>query len=224
MIPGPASVFSAFGIALSDIRQDYSLSEPQMLPVPPERLAAAFRELEELSGRRTFTGQLDGAIIQRAVDMRFRFQSHVVRVALPAGRFDEALIDALVQRFLTLYEEIYGTGTAYRDVGIELVTFRMSVVTPVPRPAISTRLESRTSAVRGLAARRARFSGEWIETPVYDLESLPPGACLVGPALLDGATTTVVVHPGQTAITDDLGNVSLNFSGAPMPGERPGGG
>ena len=56
-----------------------------------------------------------------------------------------------------------------------------------------------------------RFSGQWLDTPVYALESLPGAVRLEGPAILEGATTTVVVHPGQTATSDAFGNVFLHF-------------
>ena len=48
-------------------------------------------------------------------------------------------------------------------------------------------------------------------TPVYDGEKLASGNELKGPAIVETADTTVVVHPGRTLRVDALGNFEITF-------------
>jgi N-methylhydantoinase A/oxoprolinase/acetone carboxylase beta subunit len=46
-------------------------------------------------------------------------------------------------------------------------------------------------------------------TPVYDFERIGPGHEISGPAILEGADTTVVLYPDWSARMDEFGFVSL---------------
>src|SRR5581483_6290388 len=156
IIPAQAPVFSAYGIALSDIVRQYSLSQPLPLPVQPSRLETIFGQLDSMAKA---DNSAPKAVFQRAVDMRFRSQAHVVRIALGEDPiYNEELVEDLVQRFLVAYEDIYGAGTAYRDAGIELVTFRLSVITPIARPGIQVRDPALSRQARLLETRQVRFN------------------------------------------------------------------
>jgi len=43
------------------------------------------------------------------------------------------------------------------------------------------------------------------EAAVYERDGLPPGATLQGPLIVEEATATTLVHPGQTLRVDDYG-------------------
>ena len=49
------------------------------------------------------------------------------------------------------------------------------------------------------------------KTPVYDGEKLAIGNRIKGPAIVETADTTVVVHPGRTLTVDALGNFEITF-------------
>ena len=46
-------------------------------------------------------------------------------------------------------------------------------------------------------ARRRVWLGDWIEVPVYRMDTLPAGHEVKGPAILESATTTVLVREGE---------------------------
>jgi N-methylhydantoinase A len=48
-------------------------------------------------------------------------------------------------------------------------------------------------------------------TPVFDGENLLIGNQVKGPAIVETADTTVVVHPGRTLRLDPLGNFEITF-------------
>jgi N-methylhydantoinase A/oxoprolinase/acetone carboxylase beta subunit len=43
------------------------------------------------------------------------------------------------------------------------------------------------------------YLGQWTEVAVYDLDGLPPGADVKGPAVFESATTTVVIREAEHA-------------------------
>ena len=52
--------------------------------------------------------------------------------------------------------------------------------------------------------RRAYF-GRWIEVPVHDMDHLPPGQEIKGPAIFESATTTVVIRADERALVTAQG-------------------
>jgi N-methylhydantoinase A len=61
-------------------------------------------------------------------------------------------------------------------------------------------------------ARRAWFpeSEGWTDTPVFRRESLPAGASLEGPAIVEERESTTVLPPGMAARVDDYGSLLVS--------------
>ena len=81
----------------------------------------------------------------------------------------------------------------------EFLTFRLKVTAPAPPMRMAAGKKAAGSVE--LARRGSRlclFEGHSnrVETPVYDWDRLEPGHKLIGPALVDDTTTTVLVDPG----------------------------
>ncbi|MGE8616508.1 MAG: hypothetical protein ACN6O0_01680, partial [Achromobacter spanius] len=53
----------------------------------------------------------------------------------------------------------------------------------------------------------------WKETPVYDRDRVPTGACFTGPALLEEMSSTTVVGVGHAASVDEYGNLIIRLQG-----------
>jgi N-methylhydantoinase A len=49
-----------------------------------------------------------------------------------------------------------------------------------------------------------------VETDIYDRSSLQPGEVLSGPAIIEEAESTVVVHPGYRVQIDSHGNIRIS--------------
>lgn len=58
-----------------------------------------------------------------------------------------------------------------------------------PTPAAGTELVRK-------ADRRALWAGAPVDTPIYDLDQLPVGSTMAGPAIVEGVYTTCIVPPG----------------------------
>jgi N-methylhydantoinase A/oxoprolinase/acetone carboxylase beta subunit len=50
-----------------------------------------------------------------------------------------------------------------------------------------------------------------IDTPTYAGERLLPGNQITGPAVIQTADTTVIIHPGRIVKVDAFGNFVINL-------------
>src|SRR5207248_10710163 len=110
-----AAVFSAFGIATSDLVCEYLRSEPMRQPASPDRVNAVFADLQAIAMAELSVEDRAIARLERFVDAQFRYQAQQIRVSAPAGRLTASDLDALENRFIAAYEQTFGSGAAYRD-------------------------------------------------------------------------------------------------------------
>ena len=209
-----ASVFSALGIASSDIVRVYSNSSPLRSPIEIERANAIFARLEDQAaqdlGRRGVPRE--NITLARSLDMRFRHQAHQVKVPAPGGKLGPAEVDAIVQRFVELYEQNFGRGTAVAEAGIEIITFHVVAVSHFAELSLQ---EAPAAGFSPEAARSGRrrvyFDRGFVDTPIYDHAKLAPGNRIIGPAIIEGANTTMPLHPGQELSVDGFHNLLIRF-------------
>jgi N-methylhydantoinase A len=207
VIPRAAGVASAIGLITSDLASERVLTRLMTTDAAdPAALAALFAELEEQA-----VGELPGGegelVIHRAVEARFRGQAHQLTVPAPPGPVSAASIAEIERAFLDRYRDAYGIDL---DAPTELVNFRVRVsrtvekLTPVPHPA------GATSTPDPSGERPVAFAGaEFAPCPVFGWERLAPGSRLVGPAVIEGYDTTVVVPPGHQVETDRWWNLLI---------------
>ena len=221
-----ASVWCAFGAASVDLLHIYERVDIMASPFDLDRINAL---LESLRGQAQAQLLADGLPEDRhrfrfALDMRHKGQIHEVEVGLdemPVGRHE---FNGLHERFTSLYERLYGSGSSLAGARLEIVTARCRASAATPKPFF-VKQDALTGAIPSDASlgrrsvywpRIAETSGaaasgqpRRIETPIYDGHRLVPGNRLDGPAIVELETTTVVLHPGQTLQMDAYGNFEL---------------
>jgi N-methylhydantoinase A len=87
---------------------------------------------------------------------------------------------------------------------VEFVNWKARLVAELDKPEV----EGRGAGKNGKPlARRAFFDvvGE-VETPLHEGATLAGGAEVIGPALIEEPTTTIVIHPGARCHVTALGN------------------
>ena len=52
---------------------------------------------------------------------------------------------------------------------------------------------------------RRAYLGRWMEVPVHEMDGLPPGQEIKGPAIFESATTTVVIRADERALVTAQG-------------------
>jgi N-methylhydantoinase A len=150
-----------------------------------------------------------------SLDVRHKGQINEVEVLLPSDRLAVGYEATLRKLFLERYEKLYGRGSALHGAQLEIVVCRLRARALTPRPKLL--VSKRVSRAIPRAAKRKARPIYWSElgksrtTPVFDGEQLASGNQLKGPAIVETADTTVVVHPGRTLRVDALGNFEITF-------------
>jgi N-methylhydantoinase A len=219
VVPYTASVFSAFGVATSDILYTYAKSEPTPLEEQPGTVEHFERLFQDLEGRAwadvSYAGlSRDEVILSRKIDLRYEGQMHEMTLECSPEAIDSAGIAHLREAFEAVYEGKYGHGTSRKESPIEIITFRLEALRPTCAPELKPAALGPQDASPALKSeRRATLRGEReIVCRVYDGERLWPGARVLGPALIERRDTTVFVPEMFSARLDGYRNICLSES------------
>jgi N-methylhydantoinase A len=213
-----ASTWCAFGAAAADVLHIFEHSEIMPTPVPAKRVNDALDDLEK---KALALMKSEGIAPKRqrfefSLDVRHRGQINEVEVPLSSNRVGARYEPELRKNFVERYEKLYGRGSALAGAQLEIVVARLRARALTPRPKLVASKKA-TKAVPLSAKRKARSIywpdlGKFRPTPVFDGEKLSIGNQIKGPAIVETADTTVVVHPGRTLRLDVLGNFEITFA------------
>ena len=210
VVPRAAAVLSAWGMLTTDLRYELVRTHVgEIHRVGAEGLRRLFAEMEaEGSARlgRAFAGPL---AMHRSAEMRYGEQ--IFEIDVPLDDVDMAapdLIDHVVDRFRRRHEALYTYSAPDQDV--VLVNARLAVVGALP----VTPLEPAVSPRRSAAPPKTRrvYMGGWVDVPVFQWEALASQAEVEGPAIVESATTTVVVRAGDRLQTTAYGWLDIRIT------------
>jgi len=213
---GPtAAVFSAYGLAASDIVLTAELSSPANFPPPVDEFNAAFVHLHRELRERLSDQQLNFAEVKyhKEADIRYTMQLAEVETPVPDDDLDGAGLEALGTAFGELYERLYGKGAGFAEAGLQLITYRTRAVGTLP---INPRLGETAEAAGGPAPDSSRqlfldARRGWQDADIYDYRGLAAGHELKGPAVVEAPTTTVALPEGCIGTVDRLGNLVIRY-------------
>lgn len=204
IVPRLAAVLSAWGMLASDIRYEIARTHiGDASRLEAEALRGVWAEMEAEGRAKLAAAEFDGPVrSQRSADMRYGEQ--IFEVAVPLDGIDFARPDltaALAEAFHRRHEELYTY--AMPDQEAVLVNARVAVVGGLPALPQEPDVPARDAA--GPRAMRRVHLGSWREVGVYDLEALAPGQVIEGPAVVESATTTVMLRQGDVATVTAFG-------------------
>lgn len=210
IVPVAASVFSAWGMLMSDIRHDYI--QTKILPLKDasmEELNGMWKSLMETAGTQFRNeGIPEGqAVFSFLADMRYMGQEHTVQVAAPSYPWKEEDRAELLSRFHKTHEHFYTFSLP--DTPAEIVNLHLVAYGQLAKPALEE-IPVQEGSIESARkeTRRVFFSGDgWLDTPVYDRTKLGQGARAVGPLIVEETTTATVVCPGQKLTVDRYGDL-----------------
>jgi N-methylhydantoinase A len=213
VIPKQSSVFSAWGMLLSDLRRDYL--QTQIVDLSAQGAAAqldeTLRELEEKSLQEFEAEDIDRARVHflRYGRCRYQNQEHSVEIVLPEGEITDDQIAAIRQRFDTDYEREY---TYTLNAPVELVAYHLVAIAEVDKlkpEKLTTTGRKLDDAVKG--QREVDYTEAGIhQATIYDGDALEPGMDFVGPAIIEEYGATTVIPPGLPCHVDDYGNYHIH--------------
>jgi N-methylhydantoinase A len=197
VVPRVASVLSAWGMLATDLRYEMVRTHVgEAREIGSARLRQRFAQMEA-EGRRRLGGFAGEIAVRRSVDMRYGEQTFEIAVPLDGVSMDAPdLMDQVVARFHARHEALYTYSAPGQEV--VLVNARLAVI---GRLAALPSDETRAAGSPAIAPKlRRAYLGRWMEVPVHDMERLPPGQEIKGPAIFESATTTVVIRADERAL------------------------
>jgi N-methylhydantoinase A len=217
IIPTNAAVFSAWGMLLTDIRRDYTMT--QLHAIAPDvggRLVETFAAMKERA-RADFiaaTMNPEEMTFSHFLDLRYVGQEHTVKIPVDLSDLQSGTgMQGVGDRFHADHETRY----TYRlpDAGIEVVNFHLVATVYVVKPKPQLRKSTKRKIDDALVEERGvYFEHDGIMTAaVYDGSKLEPGMTLTGPAVIQDASSSLVLPPLHKLSMDSYGNfiVDLHF-------------
>jgi N-methylhydantoinase A len=207
IVPQAPSVFSAWGMLMTDLVQEYAQTLVGLLE--DVGVAALRAEADKLAAIATDDLVRGGfAAADRAVEcvVALRYFGQEYSLEIPFEDGDD--VPALRRRFDERYRQRYGH--AMNDP-VQVVHLRVRGIGRTPRPRLRTvprrahgGPEPRAVRPAFCFARRAMA-----DFAVHRRDDLRDGDVLDGPAIVEEATTTIVVHSDQAARVDGYGHLLI---------------
>ncbi|MEP9352321.1 hydantoinase/oxoprolinase family protein [Xanthobacter sp. KR7-65] len=208
LVPASPGVFTAMGMLAGDVERYFIRPLPGRLDALDAETVEALLDEMRVEARAALLAEglaEDAITLAPEMDLRFRGQEMALAVAYPGP--DRA---ALKAAYLAAYQATY---SYVSNDTIETVSLRL-----VGRGLRPGKLDFRTNARRDgpvpepVGVRQVYFGPErgTLDTPVYDRRACP--ARLAGPAIVEGADSTVVIPPGADAEMDAHLNLLLTLA------------
>jgi N-methylhydantoinase A len=212
VIPRQSSVFSAWGMLLSDLRRDYLRTQIVELESSgaAEQLDGDLGQLEKKALEEYSAEKISPERVHflRYARCRYQNQEHSVEIVLPEGEITAEQVGAIRERFDTDYEREY----TYRlDAPVELVAYHLVALAEVDKlepekmQTTGRKLEDTTKARREVDYVEAGIC----EATIYDGDLLEPGMEFAGPAIIEEAGATTVIPPDLPCFVDDYGSYQI---------------
>ena len=212
VVPAAASVFSAWGMMMSDLRRDYFVTQLMDLTEGAgPRIETVFAETEA-KARATFAAEgvdPESLSFLRYGKFRYQNQEHTTDVPLD-GPVTDAALAGIAEDFHALYEKeyTYRLDAPVEMVGIHLVA-RAEIGKLTMEPA-EPGPEDPSGAVKGTRDVDYALEGTHPAT-IYDGDRLAPGMAFTGPAIVEDSGTTIVIHPGNRVSVDAYRNIHIEI-------------
>jgi N-methylhydantoinase A len=214
VVPAGASVFSAWGMMMSDLRRDYFVTRlADLKKGAAEGIENVFAESEEQARGQFAAEGVNPAKVRflRYGKFRYQNQEHTTEVLIAEGAITDARLTEIEAAFHETYEREY----TYRlNAPVEMVGIHLVASAEVGK--LTMRKRDATGALAEAALKGHRdvdYALEGIhKAAIYDGTKLEPGMTFQGPAIVEDPGTTVVVHPGNRVEIDGYGNIHIHLA------------
>lgn len=209
LVPLTPGVLSALGGLVADVKNDfvriiYSDLTAESLP----QLETEYQWLEDRA-RAWLAHEVSDVSrgqFSLSAEMRYKGQSFEIETPLPRQQLAEGNLEPLRDAFHARHAHLYGYSD--RDAQIQVVSLRLVVSMPTPKPQLQP-LPYSEVAPTPAGQIDVWMSGRYHNVPLYQREQLAGGQQFTGPAVIAQSDTTVTVLPEFHVQVDALGNLIL---------------
>ena len=214
-VPRFTSFYSAFGMFTAQVGMEFNRSYPcSAHQMDLAKLNRVFKDMETEATNKLMkvADSKEDLIMNRSADMRYHGQFHELESDMPGGKLGRAEIRSALAAFDKRHEQLYAFAMPGREV--EFFTFRLRARVRPKRPIrMSLRAEGDSDPAHALKTlRTCFFEGKQKSAPVYDGERLKHRDLILGPALIEETTTTVVVPERFRCAVDETGTYRISRS------------
>ncbi|WP_316860977.1 hydantoinase/oxoprolinase family protein [uncultured Cohaesibacter sp.] len=212
VIPAGASVFSAWGMMMSDLRRDYFVTHlVDLAKNAANEIEQLFTQSEAVALKQFATEDIaaDRVKFLRYGKFRYQNQEHTTEVLIE-GAITDASIAQITENFHAAYEHEY----TYRlDAPVELVGIHLVAAAEVGKLEMVEKPVTGTPASEAVKSeRKVDYATQGIfDAKIYDGDKLEPGMSFVGPAIIEDSGTTVVVDPECKVEVDGYSNIHIHL-------------
>jgi N-methylhydantoinase A len=209
IVPAYPGVTSALGLLFVDPLDDFSWAFVRRQDELDVREVASI--YDEIGDRVLTSLELQGVereqlVLERSLDLRYIGQLHSITVPLEDVT-DDGFARA-IELFHAEHEQHYRY--SHPEQLVESSTLRVTARGARARPDLDAVRYAADGEQRPETSRQVHFPDTgWIDARVLDRAALAPDAELVGPCIVEGVDTTVVLPPGIAARVDAAGDIVI---------------
>lgn len=226
IVPATATVHSAFGAVMSDLHFAAELSDSmhsaswEAAPdlIDPARVNANLARLADQATHQLLSSgaRPERITLHRFAEVKFRMQAKSLSVPLPDGDLTRDGLAEVLQVFLRLFEDTYGSEAVFLGAGVEIPSLRVQARGELDKPAITRVIDGgATVSETHLPQSRPIYLGPsygWASVDIVRGNGLKEGDTVAGPAVIEHPGTTIFVGVGQEARIDHLDNTVITTS------------
>lgn len=211
VIPFASPVFSAWGMLMTDLRHDQVITYNRAFSnIDFEELAEQWEMIEStLQERYVEDGVNENIMFSRFIDVRYVGQEHTVKVPVPSGKWDDEIVNAIIEHFHMLHEKNYTF--CLQDTACEIVSLHVTAFGQVQKPEISKHWINGAinDALKEVRPVYYELDG-WVNTPVYARHLLPTNLLIEGPAIVEEKASVTIIERNQSIFADEYRNLIIN--------------
>jgi len=217
IVPANSSVFSAWGMLLTDLRRDYLQTLPLNLNTGAKRaITMQFDNMVKTAKSDYNQDEIeleDGELqCDFLLDLRYAGQEHTIKVPLVVDHSAEPDIKASLEAFHIAHEKRF----TYRlENDVQIVNFHLVAKVEVYKPDLAEReILGRKPEDTLMAYREVDFDQHGRhKTPIHNGLEMEMGMSFTGPLIVQEPSVTLVVPPGHEVSIDRYGNyhITLNY-------------
>ena len=212
LVPRFPGITSALGCVIADMRYDQVQTINQQLG----SLDLEFLDNQMVTHCKAGHQVIDcaGSTIEKRtelfeLDMLYAGQTHTVTVPLDlnfSGDTTNVNREIIKSAFEDAYIKEYGR--LLKNIDIRVMNVRISVIGHRPKFDLTLLAPSKNNSLEGAITekRSVYINGDWSDVKIFDRLSLPIGAEVHGPAVLEQPDTTIFLEDDMVGLVDIYGN------------------
>ena len=210
VVPKVPGVFSAWGMLMTDLRHDYIRTK--VVGLESSNLGELQSILDEMKNKGAKQLESEGIKASEMrfegfFDVRYLGQEHTIPTPVPMDVKSADSLALIHRRFHDLHFKAYtfNLNDPTEVVNIRVVAFGKVKKHPLKPSKAPRRAKAKQSRTRSVYVDESGFK----RIPVYSRDSIPVGAKIRGPAIIEEPTATTIIKKGNLMTVDRYGNLMV---------------